>query len=191
MMTKQARMKDENRIPGQSRFDVLPAASKSVTLGRDHCEDPVMPKPWSIAAAAVLFSCAACSTGGAGTAPELVGPVWRLQEIRSMDDAQGVTRPEPDRRYTVRFTSQGNAEFQLDCNRGSAPYTRTMTEPGRGTLSLGPLATTRAMCPGGSLDARVARDMGFVRSYTIRDRTLSMSMMADGGIYLWKDDAAP
>ncbi|MGX9217592.1 META domain-containing protein [Massilia varians] len=150
-----------------------------------------MLKPWSIIAATVLSSCAACSTGGAGTTPDLVGTVWRLQEIRSMDDAQGVTHPEPNRRYTVRLTPEGTAEFRLDCNRGSAPYTRSMTEPGRGTLSVGTVTMTRAMCPGGSLDARVARDMGFVRSYAIRGRTLSMSMMADGGIYLWKDDTAP
>jgi len=32
--------------------------------------------------------------------------------------------------------------------------------------------------------------MGLVRSYTIEGQTLSMSMMADGGIYIWKPDSA-
>ncbi|MDT1878174.1 META domain-containing protein, partial [Acinetobacter baumannii] len=58
-------------------------------------------------------------------------------------------------------------------------------EPGRGVISFGNVAMTRMMCPEGSLDTRIARDMGNVRSYTLQGRTLSMSLMADGGIYVW------
>jgi len=143
--------------------------------------------------AAVL--CAACSTGappagGAagqdGKPPALVDTTWRLHEIQSMDDTQGVTRPQPDRIYTVHLSPDGRAAFQLDCNRGTTSYEYQTSEPERGVISFGNVAMTRMMCPAGSLDTRIARDMGKVRSYSLQGGMLSMSLMADGGIYVWK-----
>ncbi|WP_137173692.1 META domain-containing protein [Massilia sp. HP4] len=143
--------------------------------------------------AAVL--CAACSIGAppaGGSAGQdskqtaLVGTTWQLHEIQSMDDAQGVTRPQPGRIYTVHLSPDGRAALQLDCNRGTTSYTQEAGEPGRGVISFANVAMTRMMCPEGSLDTRIARDMGNVRSYTLQGGTLSMSLMADGGIYVWK-----
>lgn len=141
------------------------------------------------------FLCAACSTGAPpaggssgqdGKQPALVGTTWQLHEIQSMDDAQGLTRPQPGRVYTLHLSPDGRAAFQLDCNRGTTSYTLEAREPDRGVISFGNVAMTRMMCPEGSLDTRIARDMGYVRSYTLQGGTLSMSMMADGGIYAWK-----
>ena len=42
------------------------------------------------------------------------------------------------------------------------------------------------MCPPPHLDTRVARDLGLVRSYLIRDGRLFLSLMADGGVYEWR-----
>jgi para-nitrobenzyl esterase len=39
------------------------------------------------------------------------------------------------------------------------------------------------MCAPGSLHDRLAKDWEFVRSYTIKDSHLFLSLMADGGIY--------
>lgn len=149
--------------------------------------------------AAVL--CAACSSGappaGASAGQDskqtaLVGTTWRLHEIQSMDDAQGVTRPQADRVYTVHLSPDGRAAFQLDCNRGTTSYTQQARAPDGGAISFGNVAMTRMMCPEGSLDTRIARDMGNVRSYILQGGTLSMSLMADGGIYVWKPaPAAP
>lgn len=44
---------------------------------------------------------------------------------------------------------------------------------------------TRAACPPCSLDSRVARELGFVRSYILEGRRLTLNMMADGGSQLW------
>jgi hypothetical protein len=44
---------------------------------------------------------------------------------------------------------------------------------------------TRAMCPPGSLDERIAREAQFVRSYILRDGNLYLSLFADGGIQVW------
>lgn len=147
---------------------------------------------------AVVFASvlsAACSSGVApagqagaqdGPPTALLDTTWRLHEIQSMDDAQGITRPAPDRVYTMRLSPEGQAQFQLDCNRGTGAYTHQAQGPGGGAITFGNLGMTRMMCPPGSLDTRLARDMGFVRSYTIRGETLTMSLMADGGLYVWK-----
>ncbi|WP_273028626.1 META domain-containing protein [Massilia timonae] len=158
-----------------------------------------MLKPSRIAIALATVLCAACSTGTTPPADPaardtqaigLTATTWRLHDIQSMDDAQGNTRPQPDRVYTMRLTPDGRAAFQLDCNRGSTSYTVGAGEPGRGAITFGNVAMTRAMCPPGSLDSRIARDMGYVRSYTMQGDTLSLSLMADGGIYVWKPDTA-
>jgi len=39
------------------------------------------------------------------------------------------------------------------------------------------------MCPPGSLNDQIAKNWKFVRSYTIKDGHLFLSLMADGGIY--------
>ena len=45
---------------------------------------------------------------------------------------------------------------------------------------------TRAMCQPGAMDSTIARDMGYIRSYTIRGTTLSLALQADAGIYTWE-----
>jgi hypothetical protein len=48
-----------------------------------------------------------------------------------------------------------------------------------GKLQFGPVAATRTVCPSPHIDERLARDLGFVRSYRFKDGKLFMSLMAD------------
>jgi hypothetical protein len=59
-----------------------------------------------------------------------------------------------------------------------------------GRFELGALAMTRALCPPPSLNERIAGDADYVRSYLLRDGRLYLSLMADGGIYVWEPDTA-
>ena len=45
------------------------------------------------------------------------------------------------------------------------------------------MALTRAMCPPAPLNDRIPKDLGYVRSYVLKDGHLFLSLMADGGIY--------
>lgn len=155
-----------------------------------------MPSLKNTAAAAAMLLCAACTTGTptvAPVAPEpaapLLGSMWRLQSIQSMD-AQGSTRPPDDRVYTVRLHTDGTAAFRLDCNRGNGRYTLMETGPGSGSLSFGQVAMTRMMCTGSTLDTRVAQDMSTMRTFELKGQTLTMSSVANGTIYTWTRDAA-
>lgn len=120
----------------------------------------------------------------------LAGTSWQLTELRSSDDAIGVVRVADPARYTLAFDAEGNAAMRLDCNRGRGRYTASEDEPGMGRLEFGPIATTRAMCPPGSLDARLGRELPFVRIWVREGDTLRLELFADGGQQIWRRAAA-
>lgn len=119
----------------------------------------------------------------------LDGTHWRLVQIQSMDDRQGTTRPDDPSKYTLGF-EKALVSMRLDCNRASGPFTVSPASGDGGSLTIGPLAVTRAYCQPPSLGDRVGRDMERVRSYRLVNGRLALSLTADGGIYLWEPDTA-
>ena len=111
------------------------------------------------------------------SAQPLGGTSWRLVKFQGSDDT--TLTPDDKTKYTIEFGGDGSVSARIDCNRGRG----TWTSSGPSQLRFGPLALTRAMCPPGSLYDRIAKDWEFVRSYTIKDYRLFLSLMADGGIY--------
>lgn len=119
--------------------------------------------------------------GGRQERRPLAGTSWLLVEFQSMDDT--TLRPEGGARYALKFVG-AQLQLQSDCNRGMASW----SSPDDVTLEIGPVALTRAMCPPSPLQERFVRDLGFVRSYVVRDGRLHLSLMADGGIYSFEPD---
>jgi heat shock protein HslJ len=73
------------------------------------------------------------------TAVALPPGTWRLVAVRANGQAeQPVTQPEL---FTAEFSSDGRASLRADCNRCLGIY-----KAGRTTLSVGPMACTRAFC---------------------------------------------
>ncbi|HEU4651798.1 MAG TPA: META domain-containing protein, partial [Croceibacterium sp.] len=109
-----------------------------------------------LVATGLALALAACTTvdeGGGGAAGPLAGTSWRLAEFT----AGGETlRPADTSRYTMTLAADGSAALQLDCNRASGQW----SSAGPGQLAFTPLAMTRAMCPPGSLDTRIAAELG-------------------------------
>lgn len=127
-----------------------------------------------------------CRPQPAPLAVPLVGTTWELTAIQSMDDAQGTTRIDQPERFRLHFAPDGSARFRLDCNRGVATWQATPSpEAGSGSLVFGPLASTKMLCPPGSMDRRWMQAVPYVRSYLIKEGRLYLSLMADGGIYEW------
>jgi heat shock protein HslJ/membrane-bound inhibitor of C-type lysozyme len=110
-------------------------------------------------------------------AAELGGTSWQLVKFQGGDGK--VMTPDDKSKYTITFGTDGSVTARIDCNRGRG----TWKSEGPNQIQFGPLALTRAMCPQGSLHDRVARDLPAVRSYTMKDGHLFLSLMADGGIY--------
>lgn len=134
----------------------------------------------------------ACLVGLAATevaaqASRLANTEWRLVEIQSMDDTTPVARPSDPSLYTMRLNGDGSVSMRLNCNRATGSWT---AEPGAdgssGRFQFGPLAGTRALCPPPSLDERVTGQAQYVRSFLLKDGRLHLSLMADGGIFVWE-----
>jgi para-nitrobenzyl esterase len=130
---------------------------------------------------AALLLAIACSphvqTSRPNAAADLGGTSWQLVKFQGSDDK--TLTPDDKAKYTIAFETDGRVSARIDCNRGRG----TWKSSGPNQLQFGPLALTRAMCPPGSLHDRIAKDWEFVRSYTIKDRHLFLSLMADGGVY--------
>jgi heat shock protein HslJ len=107
-------------------------------------------------------------------------------EFQSMDDAQGTTRPSEGSLYTMWLHGDGTVAMQLNCNRATGSWSATPGSDGTsGQFAFGPLAATRALCPPPSMDESIVFQSSYVRSYLLKDDRLYLSLMADGGIYVW------
>lgn len=118
------------------------------------------------------FACNACAQTAGNAAADLGGTSWQLVKFRGSDDT--TLTPDDKARYTIAFGADGNVSTRIDCNRGRG----TWRSAGPNQIQFGPLALTRAMCPPAPLSDRIAKDWGLVRSYTLRDGHLFLSLMA-------------
>jgi para-nitrobenzyl esterase len=78
--------------------------------------------------------------------------------------------------YTLEFGPGGSVAAKIDCNRGNGGY----RIDGK-TIRFGPLATTKMMCPPGSLDVKFAQQIDAARHWFMHGDTLMMDLMADSG----------
>ncbi len=133
----------------------------------------------------VVLALAACGSTAEPPHP-LDGTSWRLLSLESMSDEQGTTTVDDPSRYTVEFGTDGRAAFRIDCNRGNSTWQAGAASSDSGSLSFGPIATTRMACPQPSLEHEVLTALGYVRGFLIKDGRLHMSLLADGGILHWE-----
>lgn len=125
----------------------------------------------------ILPAAAVASTDDStASASELAGTSWLLVRIMSMDDS--VYEPDDRSRYRVDFHEDGSVAILADCNRGKGSW----TSESQGRLEFGPIASTKALCPPGSLSEKYLAEFQWVRSYVIKESHLFLATMADGSI---------
>jgi len=106
----------------------------------------------------------------------VLGRTWQLVSIASMDDREFI--PDDASVYTLRMEADGIARLQADCNRAMGAW--ESSRPGK--LQFGLLATTKALCPPGSLSDRYLEQFQGVRSYVTKNGHLFLATLADGSI---------
>jgi heat shock protein HslJ len=111
--------------------------------------------------------------------------------FQSSDDSIGTVVPPNVQDYTLQFMADGSLAMQLDCNRATGMWKIGQKTDTGGLLSITPGAMTRAMCQPGAIDTRLARDMGYVRSFTMAGGRLNLALEADAGIYMWEPAPTP
>jgi hypothetical protein len=102
-----------------------------------------------------------------------------------MDDS--TYTPDDPSGYTVAFDADQTVTIVSDCNRANG----TWASPGPNQLTFGPLASTKVLCPPGSLDERFRAQFEWVRSYVLRNGNLHLATMADGAIIEFTPLEAP
>lgn len=122
---------------------------------------------------------AACS--GRMQPAGLAGTGWELVQLREGGRALRVEDPS---RYTMAFEAGEQVALRLDCNRVGAPAIVTPLLTG-GRIEIGPIATTRAACPPGSLDTRVAQGLTQAQRYRLDGDTMRIEQR-DGGQQIWR-----
>lgn len=128
-------------------------------------------------AAALLVGCAAGARDGepprARAPAAAVDRVWQWTETaRSFETIES---PAPER-YTLELAPNGRLRVRADCNRGTGSF-----RIGEGTISLGPIATTRVACPPGSLEARYLADLQRAARFFVAGGVLHLELPADAG----------
>ncbi len=121
------------------------------------------------------------------SANDLNGTQWRLVEFQSMDDATGVLRPSDPSLYTMNLQNDGSVVIHLNCNTAKGNWSAKSSSDGiSGNFEFGPLATTRVICPPPTMDQHIIAQAKYIRGYLLKDGRLYLSLMADGGIYVWE-----
>lgn len=138
---------------------------------------------------AIILAAFACAADAQSPSPsaiaDLGGTSWQIVKFIGSDDT--TLTPEDQSKYTIAFEPAGSVSVRIDCNRGHG----TWNSAGANQLQFGPLALTRAMCPPAPLNDRMIKDWQYVRSYTLKDHHLFLSLMADGGTYDYEPSGGP
>jgi heat shock protein HslJ len=119
-------------------------------------------------AALASAATAALMLGGCMTIPEaspLAGTKWQLAAIDTSGSTTTLT-PAVQRRHTITLGEGGEAQVQLDCNRGRSTWTAGKPRAGAGAISFGPVASTRMLCPKPSFGEELAKGLGEATRYT-------------------------
>ncbi len=149
---------------------------------------------FAIGLATILAACAVEPPPAAPEAPPptptasapLGGTSWQLAELRAPGQPPlRLPRTDPPR-YTLHFEAPDQVAVRLDCNRGRGAFTAAPVAEGRGELAFGPIALTRMMCPRGSQETRVARELAEVRFYVLSGMELRLELATPGAQQIWR-----
>ncbi len=104
----------------------------------------------------------------------LVGSSWQLAELRTAGGQ--VLIPSDPSLYTLSFLEDARLGLRVDCNQAGGPW----SAPAPGEITIGPLVTTLAACPPGSLAPEVLPALESVTSYSLEGGLLRLGPASGG-----------
>jgi heat shock protein HslJ len=136
------------------------------------------------ARAALLLAAITPMLGACETLPEmahpLTGETWRLTDIDTSGSSTRLT-PALSERHTITFEEGGRAFVQLDCNRGNASWNAASPAGGgSGAITIGPVASTKMLCPQPSFGEQLASGLSGADRYTLLLDGRRLVIEADG-----------
>lgn len=112
-------------------------------------------------------------------------------EAVSSGGASTQLTPELASRHKLTFASDGRLQLQLDCNRGNSTWSASVASNGTGTLKIGDIASTRALCPEPTYGEEMASKLPTARSYTLSADKDSLGIQVGDTFFVFARDAAP
>ena len=142
---------------------------------------------FSLMIASISLGCVSVPEGRAGQPLALTdisalhGTSWQLVRLEGGD---GQVLEVSDRsRYTLAFKDDGKIAATIFCNRGVGTYTSS----GLSKISFGLMALTRAFCmPDDPIENRITEDWASISSFAIKNGNLALTVMNDGGVYIFE-----
>jgi len=134
-----------------------------------------------LTAGLLLGGCGPVGTDGPADGTErLVGPTWKLTELRAPDGPPTpvdslVGRPDTSAAYTLEFGDDGRLGGVADCNRYGAEYA---VQDG-GSLSVDSLVSTLKGCGEASGEGLYFDELGDAETFDVHDRVLHLR--SEGG----------
>ena len=116
---------------------------------------------------ALLAATALLTMTGCVTIPDshpLSGTEWQLAAIDTSGSTTTLT-PALQQRHTIRFMNGGELAVQLDCNRGRSTWIADQTTTGAGSMTIGPVASTKMLCPQPSFGDQLASGLTATERY--------------------------
>jgi len=127
--------------------------------------------------AAVVAGCTGAGTPAADRrstdAQALLNKTWQWEE--TVTPVEKITVADPER-YTILFADDGKVQARFDCNRGGGSY-----RVEGGSISFGPMMSTRMACPEDTRDALFMRDLERVSTFFIEGGRLYLELPYDSG----------
>ncbi len=91
--------------------------------------------------------------------------------------------------------ADGTVNMNIDCNRAKGTWlVEPSSDPSNGRFEFGPLAITAMACNPTATDEKIVKQAEYIRGYLLKDNRLYLSLMADGGIFVWESilsDSSP
>ncbi|OBV10590.1 META domain-containing protein [Erythrobacter dokdonensis] len=137
-----------------------------------------------ILAGGAALALAACATSS--PPHPLEGTRWRLVDVETSGTSTRLTE-ELSSRHTLTFESE-RAVMQLDCNRGNARWSASTPRSGNGTISFGPVASTRALCPRPTFGEELASELPKASGYTLTSDGTGLIIRTQAEVYVFTRD---
>lgn len=118
----------------------------------------------AFAAAAATLALTGCMT--VPDSHPLAGTEWQLVAIDTSGSTTTLT-PALQARHSLRFADGREVTAQLDCNRGRSTWSAQDPANGSGTITFGPFASTKMMCPQPSFGEQMSSGLAAAQRYTL------------------------
>lgn len=134
-------------------------------------------KPACYALVCTALALTGCASISAKPAHPLARQTWELREIRTSSSRPVILTDEQSRNHTLKFGRDNALVLKLDCNNGTADWTAGDAIEGKGILTIGPVAATRALCPPPSYGEQLAADLPQASAFMLSDEGRKLSIV--------------